>query len=191
MTPTALFRIPKCAADVSRGIYKNSKLLQSSHLVISPKCRYTSLQHHRQLQHHTSERPKPKGRIEPPDFAFAFDIDGVLLRASKRLPGASKTLHFLHNHRIPFILLTNGGGKTEQERVDQLSEIFGLPLTVANFIQSHTPFQEMAQGSENYEPLKDKTVLVLGHDQMNIRKIAEEYDILSFLPLFLFISNFR
>jgi len=44
---------------------------------------------------------------------------------------------------------------------------------VENFVQSHTPFQEMAHGSDNYEALKDKTVLVTGGDQDQCRKIAE------------------
>jgi HAD superfamily hydrolase (TIGR01450 family) len=108
------------------------------------------------------------------DFAFAFDIDGVLLRSSKNLPGASKALRFLHKHSIPFILLTNGGGKHESERVAELSKKFDVPLSIENFVQSHTPFQDMAHGSETYEPLKDKTVLVTGGEAGKTRTIAEQ-----------------
>jgi ribonucleotide monophosphatase NagD (HAD superfamily) len=100
-------------------------------------------------------------------------IDGVLLRSSSTVPGATKALRYLHDHHIPFILLTNGGGKHEGERVQELSKRFEVPLTVENFVQSHTPFQEMAHGSDNYEALKDKTVLVTGGDQDQCRKIAE------------------
>jgi ribonucleotide monophosphatase NagD (HAD superfamily) len=103
-----------------------------------------------------------------------LSIDGVLLRSSVSLPGATKALKYLHDHGIPFILLTNGGGKHESERVADLSKKFGVPLTVENFVQSHTPFQEMAQGSETYEALKDKTVLVTGGDQDASRSIAEQ-----------------
>jgi hypothetical protein len=122
-------------------------------------------------------------------FAFAFEyvslhpadwpvltvssIDGVLLRSSSTIPGAKKALRYLHDHHIPFIFLTNSGGKHEGERVQELSKRFEVPLTVENFVQSHTPFQEMAQGSDNYEALKDKTVLVTGGDQDQCRKIAE------------------
>jgi ribonucleotide monophosphatase NagD (HAD superfamily) len=100
-------------------------------------------------------------------------IDGVLLRSSATVPGATKALKYLHDHNIPFILLTNGGGKHEGDRVQELSKRFEVPLTVENFVQSHTPFQEMAHGSDNYEALKDKTVLVTGGDQDQCRKIAE------------------
>lgn len=52
-------------------------------------------------------------------------IDGVLLHSSKPLPGATQTLKFLQSHNIPFILLTNGGGKSEAERVAELSAKLG------------------------------------------------------------------
>ncbi|KAA8647255.1 putative HAD superfamily hydrolase [Aspergillus tanneri] len=57
-----------------------------------------------------------------PEFAFAFDIDGVLLRASKPIPGAAESIALLKDQGIPFILLTNGGGKHESERVAEISE---------------------------------------------------------------------
>lgn len=110
----------------------------------------------------------------PPDFAFVFDIDGVLLRSSKNLPGAAATLRFLHNHSIPFILLTNGGGKHETERVAELSATFGIPLTIDNFVQSHTPFQEMVHGSHEYPALEDKAILVTGNDQERVRDVAHK-----------------
>jgi ribonucleotide monophosphatase NagD (HAD superfamily) len=100
-------------------------------------------------------------------------IDGVLLRSSSILAGAHKALKYLHDHGIPFILLTNGGGKLESVRVKELSDKLGVPLTIENFVQSHTPFQEMAKGSENYEALANKTIFVTGSDQDKAREIAE------------------
>jgi ribonucleotide monophosphatase NagD (HAD superfamily) len=114
----------------------------------------------------------PALTVDWPILTFS-SIDGVLLRSSSTVPGATKALRYLHDHHIPFILLTNGGGKHEGERVQELSKRFEVPLTVENFVQSHTPFQEMAHGSDNYEALKDKTVLVTGGDQDQCRKIAE------------------
>lgn len=105
-------------------------------------------------------------------FTDYRSIDGVLLRSSSVIGGASKALKYLHAHHIPFILLTNGGGKHEDDRVRELSEKLGVPLTVENFVQSHTPFQEMAHGSDIFEPLKDKTILVTGGDQDRCRQIA-------------------
>ncbi|KAL5353655.1 hypothetical protein ACLOAV_001694 [Pseudogymnoascus australis] len=125
----------------------------------------THRRHERQFRHQSTPRDNNTAVPAPPDFAFAFDIDGVLLRSSKSLPGASSTLRFLNKHSIPFILLTNGGGKHETERVAELSSRFNVPLSLENFVQSHTPFQEMVDGSGEYEALKDKTIFVTGNDQ--------------------------
>jgi len=59
--------------------------------------------------------------------------------------------------------------------VAELSEKLGVNIGVENFVQSHTPFQEMAQGSDIYEPLKDKTILVTGSLGDKCRLIAEKY----------------
>ncbi|KAG9235538.1 HAD-like domain-containing protein [Amylocarpus encephaloides] len=107
-------------------------------------------------------------------FAFAFDIDGVLLRSSTLIPGASEALKYLHDNNIPFILLTNGGGKHESTRVVELSKKLGVPLTEENFVQSHTPFKQLVEGDES-ESLKDKTILVTGGDGNKCRNIAEMY----------------
>ncbi|SMY29939.1 unnamed protein product [Zymoseptoria tritici ST99CH_1A5] len=104
----------------------------------------------------------------PPDYAFAFDIDGVLLRSSAALPGATKALTYLQSKRIPFILLTNGGGKSEQERVADLQDKLGVPLSTSNFIQSHTPFADMTHHH-------DQTVLVAGGDRDKCQRVAEGY----------------
>ncbi|KAI1806968.1 HAD-superfamily hydrolase [Daldinia bambusicola] len=125
-----------------------------------------------------SKRPysidvKVRDPNDPPSFAFAFDIDGVLLHVAKPIPGATQTLRFLQENKIPFILLTNGGGKHETERVADLSARLGVKLSTANFVQSHTPFQELAQGHNG--TLRDKNVLVTGSDAAKCRLIAERY----------------
>ena len=99
-----------------------------------------------------------------------ISIDGVLLRSSAPIPGAAEALALLHNNNIPFILLTNGGGKHESARVLELSKKLGVPLTEDNFVQSHTPFKQLVEGSES---LKDKTILVTGGDGDKCRKVAE------------------
>lgn len=75
----------------------------------------------------------------------------------------------MQDNNIPFILLTNGGGKLERDRVNDLSSRLGVELTVDNFVQSHTPFQELTRGSEG---LSDKTVFVTGADAQKCREIA-------------------
>ena len=41
----------------------------------------------------------------------AFDIDGVLVRGPEVLPGARESLRALEDARVPFVFVTNGGGK--------------------------------------------------------------------------------
>ncbi|KAK1990976.1 HAD-superfamily subfamily IIA hydrolase [Colletotrichum falcatum] len=109
---------------------------------------------------------------EAPSFAFAFDIDGVLLHVAKPIPGAAEALRYLNDNNIPFILLTNGGGRPEAVRVRDLSEKLGVELSVDNFVQSHTPFQELVHGPEG---LGDKTIFVTGANAQKCREIARQY----------------
>ncbi|KAF2109704.1 HAD-like domain-containing protein [Lophiotrema nucula] len=131
----------------------------SSHL---RPCTNYRIQHRRHLQHEAT----PPSKI--PEFAFAFDIDGVLVRSSDPLPRAHKALSYLQSQRIPFILLTNGGGKHESERVADLSSKLDIPLDTSMFVQSHTPFADMHE-------YKEKTVLVMGGDEDHCRIVAERY----------------
>ena len=104
-----------------------------------------------------------------------ISIDGVLLRGGTPLPGASEALNILRAKHIPFILLTNGGGKHESARVAELSKkLGGVFLTEENFVQSHTPFKQLVHGTESHERLGEKTVLVTGGDGDKCRKVAEQ-----------------
>ncbi|KAL4888299.1 HAD-like domain-containing protein [Aspergillus ambiguus] len=106
------------------------------------------------------------------NMAFAFDIDGVLAHGNEPIEEAKEALKMLNGDnelgiKIPYILLTNGGGKTETARCEQLSEILEVPISTDQFIQSHTPMQALA---EYYE-----TVLVCGGEGQKIREVAENY----------------
>lgn len=68
-------------------------------------------------------------------------------------------------------MLTNGGGKSEAARVEELAKRLEVPLNMDMFVQSHTPFVELVDGEEQY---KDKCVLVTGGDGDACRKVAEE-----------------
>lgn len=64
--------------------------------------------------------------LPPHRVGFVFDIDGVLKKGRQALPEAIKALQFLNGHnkykvKIPFVLLTNGGGDSEVERAKLLS----------------------------------------------------------------------
>ena len=70
--------------------------------------------------------------------------------------------------------MTNGGGKHESARVAELSKKLGVPLSEDNFVQSHTPFKQLVEGTDTVKGLKDKTVLVTGGDGDKCRQVAEQ-----------------
>lgn len=70
------------------------------------------------------------------------------------------------SHR-PHIFLTNGGGKTEEERCRDLSQQLLQDIKPGQFICGHTPMREMA---EIYG-----TVLVIGGEGEKCREVAEGY----------------
>ncbi|KAA8565043.1 hypothetical protein MFRU_008g01270 [Monilinia fructicola] len=105
-------------------------------------------------------------------FAFAFDIDGVLIRGGRPIPEAIEAMRMLNGEneygvRVPYIFLTNGGGKTEAERCIDLSGQLDIEVSPSQFICGHTPMREMV---EKYE-----TVLVIGGEGEKCRQVAEGY----------------
>ena len=63
--------------------------------------------------------------------------------------------------------MTNGGGKTEQERCLDLSKQLEIEVSPGQFICGHTPMREMAE--------KYRTVLVVGGEGEKCRHVAEGY----------------
>lgn len=102
-------------------------------------------------------------------IAFVFDIDGVLLRGKKPIPQAHEALTILNQEKVPFILLTNGGGVTEEARVEFLSDKLDIPLSKHQLVQSHTPMEVWAK-SEQFQ-----RVLVVGGENDNSRNAALNY----------------
>jgi HAD superfamily hydrolase (TIGR01456 family) len=120
-----------------------------------------------------SSTPSEPGETVVTDkFAYAFDIDGVLIRGGKVIPEALEAMRVLNGDnqygiKIPYIFVTNGGGKTEQERCLQLSNQLQIEVSPGQFICGHTPMREMA---EQYH-----TVLVVGGEGEKCRHVAEGY----------------
>ena len=105
-------------------------------------------------------------------FVFAFDIDGVLVRGGRAIPEAIEAMKVLNGDNefgvtIPHIFLTNGGGKTEEERCRDLSRQLERDIKPGQFICGHTPMREMAE--------KYGTVLVVGGEGEKCRHVAEGY----------------
>ncbi|KAI4094984.1 MAG: hypothetical protein LQ344_001831 [Seirophora lacunosa] len=146
-------------------------------------------------KHRLAEKEKRPvdGQITPPEtppqsnftdqYAFAFDIDGVLIRGGKPIPQAVEAMKVLNGQnefgvKVPYIFVTNGGGKTEQERCLDLSRQLEMEISPGNtsllhseiktdIPQGHTPMREMAQ--------KYGTVLVVGGEGDKCRAVAEGY----------------
>ncbi|PGH01634.1 TIGR01456 family HAD hydrolase [Polytolypa hystricis UAMH7299] len=105
-------------------------------------------------------------------YAYAFDIDGVLVRGGEAIEDAVEAMRVLNGEnewgvRVPYIFVTNGGGKTEEERCLDLSRQLELEVSPGQFICGHTPMREMA---ERYH-----TVLVVGGEGEKCREVAEGY----------------
>ncbi|KAK6526284.1 hypothetical protein TWF694_004885 [Orbilia ellipsospora] len=107
-----------------------------------------------------------------PDYVFGFDLDGVFLRGGHVIPEAKEALRILNGDndegiKVPYIFLTNGGGKTEKERCLDLTRQLDVPVSPEQFICGHTPMSEM--GTEYH------TVLVVGGEGEKCRHVAENY----------------
>ncbi|KAH6617590.1 HAD-like domain-containing protein [Chaetomium tenue] len=106
------------------------------------------------------------------NFAFAFDIDGVLIRGGRPIPEAVEAMKVLNGEnewgvKVPYIFLTNGGGKFETERCRDLSQQLEIDVSPGQFICGHTPMREFAD--------RYGTVLVVGGEGEKCRDVAESY----------------
>ena len=98
------------------------------------------------------------------------------MHTSKPLPGAAAVLKRLNSLDVPHILLTNGGGRHETVRAEQLSRLLGVGISSHKTIQSHTPFRDLVDGSWDVGlgGMADSTVFVTGSDGARCRAIMEE-----------------
>ncbi|KAJ1932496.1 hypothetical protein FBU59_006354, partial [Linderina macrospora] len=93
------------------------------------------------------------------DTAVAFDIDGVLIKGKRTLDEGRRALEMLNGNnvfgkRIPFVLLTNGGGVTEADKAADISKRLGVEIKPEQVILSHSPMQALT------DKYADKHVLV-------------------------------
>ncbi|KAI0829926.1 HAD hydrolase [Trametes gibbosa] len=121
----------------------------------------------RSIQHQATQ-----SKLSP--LVFTFDIDGVLLRGPHLIPGARRALDMLNGAnamgvKIPFILLTNGGGVGEEARRAKLSSELGVELEGNQILQAHTILKSVAH------KYADKPVLVLGGRNDVVRQVANGY----------------
>lgn len=105
-------------------------------------------------------------------YAFAFDIDGVLVKGPETIPEGPEALRMLNGHnkyniKVPYIFITNGGGRSEKARCRDLTKRLGITVTEDQVIQGHTPMKDLVDVYEN--------VMVVGGVLDSCRKVAEGY----------------
>ncbi|KAJ5924870.1 hypothetical protein N7466_009057 [Penicillium verhagenii] len=164
-------------ADVSGGSKYQSLMISSGDGDFIPPVKMTKNQEQEIISSEEDSLQTDTPLSTPPmtisdDFALAFDIDGVLMRGGQPIPEAVKAMKYINGDnpfgiRVPYIFLTNGGGKTEAERCEDLSKQLGIEVNPGQFICGHTPMREMA---ERYN-----TVLVVGGEGEKCRIVAEAY----------------
>ncbi|KAJ2625111.1 hypothetical protein GGI26_000914 [Coemansia sp. RSA 1358] len=106
--------------------------------------------------------------------AVAFDIDGVLVRGKRALDEGRRALKMLNGDnvlgkRIPFVLLTNGGGVPEEEKAADISQMLGVEVCADQIVLAHSPMQKLALEYAN------KHVLVVGGRGRRCADIARRY----------------
>ena len=104
-------------------------------------------------------------------FGIVFDVDGVLLRGSAPLPGARDVLLELQATNIPFAIMTNGGGYTEEKKARELEQLLGRDVAIPTdrMCVSHTPMQELATQHG------DELVLAVGKNCAELRHVMANY----------------
>jgi HAD superfamily hydrolase (TIGR01456 family) len=70
-----------------------------------------------------------------------MDIDGVIYRSHQLIPGADTAVQHLVTLRIPFLFMTNGGGKSEAEKAAELSELLKCPIQPSQVLMAHSPMR--------------------------------------------------
>jgi len=129
--------------------------------------------------------------------AFLLDLDGVIYRGEKALPGAVEFVSCLQSRRIPFLFITNNSTRTPAAVVEKLAA-FGLLLSEEHVLTSSlataghlaaeapakTPVYVIGEAglrdalvSKGFRAVRDHTqaeYVVVGHDTgLTWRKLAD------------------
>lgn len=110
-------------------------------------------------------------------LAIAFDIDGVLKQGPKVLPEAIRTIRMLEgdnlwNRKVPYLFITNSGGKDEAVRAKDLSNDFQTHVAPNQVVQAHTVMRSLTG------KYRDSPVLMLGgpdYPPGSSREVLENY----------------
>ena len=113
--------------------------------------------------------------------AIISDMDGVVLRGSSVIGNSDKMIKEIFTPRergaqIPFALMTNSGGFTEDKLANQMNERLKLDsddkmqkMNKTHIIECHTPLTDRKM----LEKYKDSYILIAGYDE--VLKVALSY----------------
>ncbi|KAJ1549943.1 hypothetical protein HK405_001836 [Cladochytrium tenue] len=73
-----------------------------------------------------------------PAIGVVLDQDGVLLKGHTAVPQAAAALARLDAARVPFVVLTNGGGRPEEAFAHRLADRIGRPFDPARIVLAHS-----------------------------------------------------
>ncbi|KEG13666.1 HAD-superfamily subfamily IIA hydrolase [Trypanosoma grayi] len=87
---------------------------------------------------------------------IVLDIDGVVYRSHKLIEGSDAAIRKIMELHIPLLFMTNGGGLSEEEKAEELSQLVGCKIDDSQILLAHSPMKLLA-------PLyKNQNVLVVG-----------------------------
>ncbi|KAJ2083195.1 hypothetical protein H4R24_001025 [Coemansia sp. RSA 988] len=163
----------------SRAVPGLAKALDSHH-VLSPVLQtlVTHNQRPRRRRHLQTQSPSSTGQADRHnwhlDAAVAFDIDGVLVRGKRALEEGRRALRMLSgdnalSKRIPFVLMTNGGGVSEAAKAADISRMLDVEIDASQVVLSHSPMQALAARYSNDH------VLIVGGVGHRCADIARAY----------------
>lgn len=111
----------------------------------------------RNASHRMISGPNLKNaRAKKSSFGFLLDIDGVLIRGRKIIPGAREALEKLQNSNIPTLFLTNGGCELESDLSERLSLITGVQVgELKKLLRYHLTYSLIPSPADLPSPLMD------------------------------------
>jgi HAD superfamily hydrolase (TIGR01450 family) len=101
-------------------------------------------------------------------YAFAFDVDGVLLHGDVPQKGAREVIQHMQDNGVPHVFMTNGGGTTEKVKAETMGKKLGVEIDESQVILGHTPMRDLAQHRNDH-------VLVVGKNYERLIPIMENY----------------
>lgn len=105
------------------------------------------MEHKIPYRHETCPSLRAKGGLSWPFHGTAgivLDIDGVVYRSKKLIPGSDEAIKMLQTLRLPFIFMTNGGGMSEVAKAQELSELLHCDIDPDQIVLAHSPMRHVA-----------------------------------------------